>query len=126
MATFVSSFSGMVLLMLASCVLLFFATAGQVRAEEMNNGPPAPVSSIAKGSPIAGHEDVPYYLEIRPQNLLMKLIQAGYLRPSIAAVPPRVRRKFPEVDSKGFDEDIFDEGFGDFSTMRRKKGVYFQ
>ncbi|KAI1288352.1 hypothetical protein HDE_09439 [Halotydeus destructor] len=31
----------------------------------------------------------------------------------------RVRRKFHEVDSKGFDGDIFDEGFGDFSTMKR-------
>ncbi|KAG1663202.1 PHD and RING finger domain-containing protein 1 [Nymphon striatum] len=29
------------------------------------------------------------------------------------------RRKFPEVDSRGFDEDIFDEGFGDFSPMKR-------
>ncbi|CAM1303873.1 Uncharacterised protein g3624 [Pycnogonum litorale] len=29
------------------------------------------------------------------------------------------RRKFPEVDSRGFDEDIFDEGFGEFSPMKR-------
>uniref|UniRef100_T1KNL2 Uncharacterized protein n=1 Tax=Tetranychus urticae TaxID=32264 RepID=T1KNL2_TETUR len=30
----------------------------------------------------------------------------------------RERRKFPEVGSKGFEADIFDEGFGGFSTMR--------
>ncbi len=32
----------------------------------------------------------------------------------------RQRRKFPEIDSKGFDEDVFDEGFGDFSTMKKR------
>ncbi|KAG8199991.1 hypothetical protein JTE90_006233 [Oedothorax gibbosus] len=30
-----------------------------------------------------------------------------------------MKRKFPEVDSRGFDEDIFDEGFGDWSPMKR-------
>lgn len=29
------------------------------------------------------------------------------------------KRKFPEIDSRGFDEDIFDEGFGDWSPMKR-------
>ncbi|XP_015921354.1 uncharacterized protein [Parasteatoda tepidariorum] len=29
------------------------------------------------------------------------------------------KRKFPEVDSRGFDSDIFDEGFGDWSPMKR-------
>ncbi|XP_076351591.1 uncharacterized protein LOC143247415 isoform X2 [Tachypleus tridentatus] len=33
----------------------------------------------------------------------------------------RQRRKFPEVDSRGFDEDIFDEGFGEWSPMKRSK-----
>jgi len=32
----------------------------------------------------------------------------------------RERRKFPEIDAKGFDEDVFDEGFGDFSTMKKR------
>ena len=32
----------------------------------------------------------------------------------------RSRRKFPEVDSKGFNEGIFDEGFGGFSTMKKR------
>lgn len=32
----------------------------------------------------------------------------------------RNRRKFPEVDSKGFNENIFDEGFGGFSTMKKR------
>ncbi|CAG2159959.1 unnamed protein product [Oppiella nova] len=36
----------------------------------------------------------------------------------------RMRRKFPEIDSKGFDEDVFDEGFGDFSTMKKRKTPY--
>lgn len=30
-----------------------------------------------------------------------------------------MKRKFPEIDSRGFDEDIFDEGFGDWSPMKR-------
>ncbi|GBM33781.1 hypothetical protein AVEN_183039-1 [Araneus ventricosus] len=29
------------------------------------------------------------------------------------------KRKFPEIDSRGFDEDIFDEGFGEWSPMKR-------
>lgn len=32
----------------------------------------------------------------------------------------RRNRRFHEIDSKGFDENIFDEGFGDFSTMRKR------
>ncbi|XP_054707426.1 uncharacterized protein LOC129217188 [Uloborus diversus] len=35
------------------------------------------------------------------------------------ALNPKKKRKFPEVDSRGFDEDIFDEGFGDWSPMKR-------
>ncbi|KAG8198878.1 hypothetical protein JTE90_015092 [Oedothorax gibbosus] len=31
----------------------------------------------------------------------------------------RQRRIFPEVDSRGFDEDIFDEGFGEWYPMKR-------
>ncbi|GFS79872.1 hypothetical protein NPIL_125481 [Nephila pilipes] len=31
----------------------------------------------------------------------------------------RPSRKFHEVDSKGFDGDIFDEGFGQWSPMKR-------
>ncbi|XP_022251067.1 uncharacterized protein LOC111087725 [Limulus polyphemus] len=33
----------------------------------------------------------------------------------------RLRRKFPEIDSRGFDEDVFDEGFGEWSPMKRGK-----
>ncbi|XP_022241792.1 uncharacterized protein LOC111085806 [Limulus polyphemus] len=33
----------------------------------------------------------------------------------------RERRTFPEVDSRGFDEDVFDEGFGEWSPMKRGK-----
>ncbi|XP_076314828.1 uncharacterized protein LOC143227238 isoform X2 [Tachypleus tridentatus] len=33
----------------------------------------------------------------------------------------RERRTFPEIDSRGFDEDVFDEGFGDWSPMKRGK-----
>ncbi|XP_042906157.1 uncharacterized protein [Parasteatoda tepidariorum] len=29
------------------------------------------------------------------------------------------KRKFSEVDSRGFDSDIFDEGFGEWSPMKR-------
>ncbi|XP_022250243.1 uncharacterized protein LOC111087548 [Limulus polyphemus] len=35
----------------------------------------------------------------------------------------RQRRKFPEVDSRGFDEDIFDEGFGEWSPMKRSSKI---
>ncbi|KFM56844.1 hypothetical protein X975_12579, partial [Stegodyphus mimosarum] len=31
----------------------------------------------------------------------------------------RPRRTFPEVDSRGFDEDVFDEGFGEWYPMKR-------
>lgn len=28
-------------------------------------------------------------------------------------------KNFPEMDNRGFDEDVFDEGFGDWEPMRR-------
>lgn len=28
-------------------------------------------------------------------------------------------RNFPEMDDRGFDEDVFDEGFGEWEPMRR-------
>lgn len=34
-------------------------------------------------------------------------------------VDDRPRRTFPEVDSRGFDEDVFDEGFGEWYPMKR-------
>lgn len=68
-------------------------------------------------------QDMPYYLEERP-DLMAKLLRTGYFRPTGQQV--RTRRKFPEVGSKGFEEDIFDEGFGEFSTMKRaNKGYYW-
>jgi len=29
-------------------------------------------------------------------------------------------KRFPEVNARGFESDIFDEGFGDFSPVRRR------
>ncbi|KAF8788052.1 hypothetical protein HNY73_009588 [Argiope bruennichi] len=39
--------------------------------------------------------------------------------PSVDAEDDRPRRTFPEVDSRGFDEDVFDEGFGEWYPMKR-------
>ncbi|GIY21052.1 uncharacterized protein CEXT_46201 [Caerostris extrusa] len=51
----------------------------------------------------------------------------GYLFDRIRRLPSsyeepeddRPRRTFPEVDSRGFDEDVFDEGFGEWYPMKR-------
>ncbi|GBM55480.1 hypothetical protein AVEN_27837-1 [Araneus ventricosus] len=39
--------------------------------------------------------------------------------PSVEAEDDRPRRTFPEIDSRGFDEDVFDEGFGEWYPMKR-------
>ncbi|CAL1281041.1 unnamed protein product [Larinioides sclopetarius] len=39
--------------------------------------------------------------------------------PSEEPEDDRPRRTFPEVDSRGFDEDVFDEGFGEWYPMKR-------
>ncbi|XP_023232412.1 uncharacterized protein LOC111632254 [Centruroides sculpturatus] len=64
--------------------------------------------------------------EVVPTNLLTELLKRSYgtwyaAGPSDGSVPFKERqtRKFPEVDSRGFHEDIFDEGFGNWSPMKR-------
>lgn len=49
---------------------------------------------------------------------LLKILDRSDTR-GIEFAPQPMKRKFPEIDSRGFDEDIFDEGFGEWSPMKR-------
>jgi len=120
----------MAFMLLIVCVFAHHVQSAATTATDNTMGSD---DTIGKGSHL-DRDDAPYYpQEMRPD--LMDLIRAGYFQRAPIALRNggpvnhpgyqlRARRKFPEVDSKGFDSDIFDEGFGDFSTMRKRSLLF--
>lgn len=86
------------------------------------------LTGIGSGTLSSGSSPLPSGLSSQEIKHQLLMIPSQYLiRPQ--AIDPieryqllanlrRERRRFPEVGSKGFEADIFDEGFGGFSTMR--------
>lgn len=119
-------------LMIALTLVVLIVSHVAIADEETSHQPQNLGNSNSRTANEAPRADIPYWMDMSPKmnGMLIRLIRNGYLlRPSSLSGHGgsgpydmmRHRRKFPEVDSKGFDEDIFDEGFGDFSTMKRAR-----
>lgn len=73
------------------------------------------ILSLAKRTQENGHKSMSDHQKL--YRLLRLLDQSNSSGTNLQN--PQKKRKFPEIDSRGFDEDIFDEGFGDWSPMKR-------